>query len=1257
MAELKVKGEFVGPGEQKTAERLRDELPASWVIFAGRKLPGETRDDVDLIVVGEALVFVLEEKSWGPRIVVDDNNWYVNDHARTNPLNRNAQLARKVAGLLRDRARGYKDVKGKRVLAGVVLSNDSVQVFGGRHHNSDEHIWRLEEVCAELKSLDAAQGSGLGGARRSVVAYLDDMPTSGGRPEIGEYTIIDRLDVPGLEQAYFATAPDGTNVILKCYPVHQLSEHGDPQAFLERETRAINKLADLARTWRAYPYFRSDAHGLFVVPVVPPSEGRTLEASLRKPGPERSDGRLDPTIGREVVLDAFQALAEMHEYGLVHRALHPRRIWLGRRMRVMFSDLHLARIEGETTVALWAPDSDISEDFRAPECVATVGLATPKSDVFSLSLCMIEWLLGERAPELERSDIADRIERDFPWAMPLLAATERDANKRPTASEIVAALAAVSASPEAGDEAEEPTEFVEGVTVAGRYLIKRKLGRGGFATSWLVYDHQAAQSKVLKQFRHGVPEELRAEYLAADSLRHERCGAVYDVQVNSEPQYLVSEYVEGESLLERGINRSASELRRIAEDLLEALQYIHSKDLVHGDVTPANVIVATDGSGRTKLIDFGLAAPVGARPAGWHPRFGAPEVIAGEPSSQLSDIYGFGATMVHAMLGRLPVRVEGGKPEALALTDSERETWGAEGAALLDAAFRAAAAEPEHRPQSATDLLDLVISARTAPVPVQEPGLERRINRNVTAIRRLYRASSGGNAGNRGLDDEFAKDTYVSTMLDTELLPRVMAGELDLVLLSGNPGDGKTSVLVKLHDTLVARGATVEHADEAGWRLRHDGRLFIAVYDASESHGDLSSDDLLRQALDPVTSQADGPATALIAVNDGRLIQFFTDHEDEFEDWKFAIDDQLAGMDPGDSRVVLVDLKRRSLAGSADAPGLADRALAELTDARLWEVCDSCAAKLQCPILANRELMAGPGATAFGELVLTSHLRRLRRATFRDVRSAAAWLLTGDRDCAEVHRIDEEGRNALFLDDALAYDLAFTDASNDYLVSEWSDLDPASVAAPLVDELRRRPGRHGDRNASDDRSVAGLARALYFGDAPGDSPAAREVRAYRYLEEFTAMLKHAEPETTRDRLLLGISRLAGAFGYLDSGLAMSSGMPDAAWAVLHTIPLEQLAVEQPKGSHPFVETIPDRLSLVHKAGPRLDLTLDTAEIILRAADGELVDDLGSDSIRQEIDSFVNQLAKQPSDAVRVVDASGSVAVARRVGETIRLEQS
>jgi hypothetical protein len=116
-------------------------------------------------------------------------------------------------------------------------------------------------------------------------------------------------------------------------------------------------------------------------------------------------------------------------------------------------------------------------------------------------------------------------------------------------------------------------------------------------------------------------------------------------------------------------------------------------------------------------------------------------------------------------------------------------------------------------------------------------------------------------------------------------------------------------------------------------------------------------------------------------------------------------------------------------------------------------------------------------------------------------------------------------------------------------------------------------------------------------------------------------------------------------------------MPGSAWAVLHTIPAEQFTAVGHTGDQSYVETIPDQLTLQHGAGPRLNLTLDTAEMILRSADGEIVDDPGSDSIRKEIDSFVSQLGRQPSDAVRLVDSSGSVAVATRQAQAITLERS
>lgn len=1262
MGDLRVKGDFVGPGEEKTANFLRDHLPSGWVIFASRSLPGEARDDVDLIVVGMSSIFVVEEKAWGPRIVVGDRVWYVEADPRTNPLGRCNQLARKLAGLLRSRAQGYRNLYGKRVKALVILSHDDVRIHRSPNHDDSEVIVPLSEAAALLTAMDA-EASGLGAVRPAVLKFLDDTPRAHRDTRMGVYLITATLEGPGIETRYEARAPDGTRVILKCYPVQRLSEYGDPMLFLRRESDAINRLAEHGRTWRAFPFFKSEAHEMFVVPVVPPLVGRSLLDSRLKNDPQRAQGRLDEEVARRVVRDAFSALSDLHNQGLVHRALHPSRVWLGRGLRVMFSDLQLARIEGAQSIALWAPDHDVSESYRAPECHASIGLATSASDVFSLSLCLLEWVLGQKITVDNQLELEERFRKDWPWAIPLLSGLSHTPEDRPTASTLISELAEPVPRPSL-----EPDVFAVGAKVAGRYEIKAELGSGGFATTWLCYDTQVQQRRVIKEFRRDLPEEALAEFKAADRLAHERCGRVYDVQVDSHPRYLVSEYVEGSSLADIAPPLEVDSLRDVALAVCDGLAYVHARDMVHGDVAPGNVIVPETDPSASKLIDFGLAISIGDLPHGHNPAFAAPEVVAGLPASSASDLYGLAASILHAMLGRAVSPAVTGV-SSNGPTEAEMNQWGSEGQGLMRILLRAMNVEVEGRPESAEELASEIRTVRESPTdrgasaapshpaaPGAESALVRKINPVVDDLRRLYRASSLGNGGNRGLDDDFAQRTYVSTMLDSELTPKVLNGDLTLVLLSGNPGDGKTSVLVKIGEELRRRGAHEESADDAGWVLRLGEHRFIAVFDASESHGELSSDELVEQALRPVLDDPEH-ATALIAVNDGRLIQFFTDHEHEFEDWKLDIDAQLDGEAGDDPRVVVVDLKRRSLAALDAVDGLAVRALAALNRQDLWDACLECTARNECPILANHVLMGSSGQAAFAELVLTSHLRRRRRATFRDVRSAAAWVLTGDRGCEDVHQLIEEQRVPSRLPDARSFDLAFSSRSGDYLIDEWSELDPAMVAAPAVDELRRGIGRTGVRDLAVYPTATNVMRALYFGDWTSPAVDGTDVRAYRYLTEFKNLLSGYDLEVGRDRVLLGISRLAGVFGFDESGLAIRGGGDDTDWAVLHVVDAEQFELVMPAPNAVFVEVVPDRLVLRHRGGAELSLTLDSAELLLRASDGEVVNDAGADSVRQEVDGFVGQLARQPSDRALIVDSSGSATQVWRDGGQIRLMSS
>lgn len=238
----------------------------------------------------------------------------------------------------------------------------------------------------------------------------------------------------------------------------------------------------------------------------------------------------------------------------------------------------------------------------------------------------------------------------------------------------------------------------------------------------------------------------------------------------------------------------------------------------------------------------------------------------------------------------------------------------------------------------------------------------------------------------------------------------------------------------------------------------------------------------------------------------------------------------------------------------------------------------------------------------------------------------------------------------------LTHDLAFVTNSNDYLVDEWSDLDPALVPSPAVDRVRRL-----STNVARElfyQNVDSAARAIYFGDHSYHDVERQQVRVYRYLDEFRGMLTGADPDGARDRLLLGMSRLLGAPGYELPGLAFSMGVRDSGWAVLHTIDRKSFAVRVTDHTHRYLETIPDLVELHHVGGSvcqTLRLNLDTAEMILRAADGELVDDPASDAIRQEIDAFVGQLSMHPSKTALIVDASGSVSTASISGGDITFD--
>jgi tetratricopeptide (TPR) repeat protein len=188
-----------------------------------------------------------------------------------------------------------------------------------------------------------------------------------------------------------------------------------------------------------------------------------------------------------------------------------------------------------------------------------------------------------------------------------------------------------------------------------RYRLEHTLGRGGMAAVWLGHDEVLDRPVAVKVLSDtiatdpGFVARFRREARTAASLSHPNLVGVYDYSDQGERPYLVMQFVPGENLaalLERG---EGVDCDRLARELLEALDHIHSVGILHRDIKPANIVVEPDRT--AKLIDFGIALPADAT-ALTNPglilgteRYAAPEVMAGEQATERSDLYSAGVVL------------------------------------------------------------------------------------------------------------------------------------------------------------------------------------------------------------------------------------------------------------------------------------------------------------------------------------------------------------------------------------------------------------------------------------------------------------------------------------------------------------------------------------------------------------------------------------------------------------------------------------
>ncbi len=286
--------------------------------------------------------------------------------------------------------------------------------------------------------------------------------------------------------------------------------------------------------------------------------------------------------------------------------------------------------------------------------------------------------------------------------------------------------------------------------------------------------------------RHSQPTEklmLAREFEVLAGLRHPNIISVLDYGFgeDGEPYFTMELVKDGQDLLTASRQWPLEGRVEMLVQTLEALIYLHRRGVIHRDLKPSNVLVS---GGQVKVLDFGISLRIeeASLQPGIAGTYGymAPELLMGNPASEASDLYSMGVLSSFVIFGCRPVTLQegGGEvPEEIDAPQIERLKF------LIGLMTRR---NPEERPRSAREALDLLVSAMGWPPLGEREDARESFLEAATFVGRYDELGEMGKALKAAFD-----------------------GEGGALILAGESGVGKSRLLREFRTRALVRGALV----------------------------------------------------------------------------------------------------------------------------------------------------------------------------------------------------------------------------------------------------------------------------------------------------------------------------------------------------------------------------------------------------------------------------------------------------------------